>query len=144
VIFNSLLALALDDKAVILLSMASFGVATNLAGFFRTASLANLEEKQMMTVHGADRPVLLCWHEGQVFALDNRCPHMGFPLSKGSLDQGLLTYLPLASRRRWRIASQTISRTLARAYRLQFDSTIVHGAYGVVVRCNISSTASRY
>jgi len=40
---------------------------------------ANLEEKQMMTVHGPDRPVLLCWHEGQVFALDNRCPHMGFP-----------------------------------------------------------------
>ena len=45
----------------------------------------------MTTVHGADRPVLLCWHEGQVFALDNRCPHMGFPLGKGSLDDGLLT-----------------------------------------------------
>ena len=76
--------------------MASLRVATNLAGFFRAGSLANLEEKQMMTVHGADRPVLLCWHEGQVFALDNRCPHMGFPLSKGSLDYGLL-YLPLGS-----------------------------------------------
>ena len=49
-----------------------------------------------------------------------------------------------AHSRRWRIASQTVSSTLARAYRLQFDSTIVHGAYGVVVRCNISSTASRY
>ena len=35
--------------------------------------------------------MLLCRHEGQVFALDNRCPHMGFPLSKGSLDYGLLT-----------------------------------------------------
>jgi hypothetical protein len=49
-----------------------------------------------------------------------------------------------AHSRRWRIASQTVSSTLTRAYRLQFDSTIVHGAYGVVVRCNISSTASRY
>ena len=29
---------------------------------------------------------------------------------------------------RFRIASQTVSRTLARAYRLQFDSTMVHGA----------------
>jgi nitrite reductase/ring-hydroxylating ferredoxin subunit len=66
--------------------MASPPVATSLAGFFRAASLADLEEKQMTTVHGADRPVLLCWHEGQVFALDNRCPHMGFPLGKGSLD----------------------------------------------------------
>ncbi len=83
--------LALDNKAVIFLTMASFGVATNHAGFFRAASLANLEEKQMLTVHGADRPLLLCWHEGQVFALDNRCPHMGFPLSKGRLDHGLLT-----------------------------------------------------
>jgi nitrite reductase/ring-hydroxylating ferredoxin subunit len=71
--------------------MATFRLATDPAGFFRAASLADLEEKQMMTVHGADRPVLLCWHEGRVFALDNRCPHMGFPLSKGSLNHGLLT-----------------------------------------------------
>src|SRR5260221_8744118 len=49
-----------------------------------------------------------------------------------------------AHSRRWRIASQTVSNTLTRAYRLQFDSTIVHGACGVEVRCNISSTASRY
>ena len=79
------------DKAVIFLAMASLRVATSLAGYFHAASLAELEENQMMIVHGADRPVLLCRHEGQVFALDNRCPHMGFPLSKGSLDYGLLT-----------------------------------------------------
>jgi nitrite reductase/ring-hydroxylating ferredoxin subunit len=85
------LGLALNDKAVILTVMASSRVAMNLAGFFRAASLADLEEKRMMTVRGADRPVLLCRHEGQVFALDNRCPHMGFPLHKGSLDDGLLT-----------------------------------------------------
>jgi hypothetical protein len=40
--------------------MASPRFGANLAGFFRAASLANLEEKQMMTVHGPDRPVLLC------------------------------------------------------------------------------------
>ena len=83
--------LAPDKKAVIFLVMGSSRVATNRAGFFRAASLASLKKKGMMTVHGADRPVLLCWHEGEVFALDNRCPHMGFPLSKGSLDHGLLT-----------------------------------------------------
>src|ERR1700693_1995020 len=70
--------------------MTSLRVAATFAGYFRAASLAELEEDQMMIVHGADRPVLLCRHEGQVFALDNRCPHMGFPLSKGSLDYGLL------------------------------------------------------
>jgi nitrite reductase/ring-hydroxylating ferredoxin subunit len=45
----------------------------------------------MLVVSGADRSVLLCWSEGRPFALDNRCPHMGFPLSKGSLESGVLT-----------------------------------------------------
>jgi nitrite reductase/ring-hydroxylating ferredoxin subunit len=28
---------------------------------------------------------------GHVFALDNRCPHMGFPLERGSVEEGILT-----------------------------------------------------
>ena len=28
---------------------------------------------------------------GHVFALDNRCPHMGFPLDRGSVEDGILT-----------------------------------------------------
>jgi nitrite reductase/ring-hydroxylating ferredoxin subunit len=59
--------------------------------FFRAASLADLQSKQMLTVSGADRLVLLCWSEDRVFALDSRCPHMGFPLGKGSLKEGILT-----------------------------------------------------
>src|SRR5262249_53881321 len=59
--------------------------------FFRVASLAELQKERMMTVRGEDRPLLLCLHEGKVFALDNRCPHMGFPLGKGSLQEGILT-----------------------------------------------------
>jgi hypothetical protein len=30
-------------------------------------------------------------HEGRFFAIDNRCPHMGFPLSRGTVHDGLLT-----------------------------------------------------
>jgi len=30
-------------------------------------------------------------HEGEVYAVDNRCPHMGFPLHMGSLCDGILT-----------------------------------------------------
>ena len=63
----------------------------NLAEFFRAASLAELQEKGMTAVRGDDRTLLLCSHEGKVFALDNRCPHMGFPLSKGSVQEGILT-----------------------------------------------------
>ncbi len=60
-------------------------------GFFRAASLTDLQAKGMIVVPGTGRPVLLCWSEGRAFALDNRCPHMGFPLSKGSLETGVLT-----------------------------------------------------
>ncbi len=31
------------------------------------------------------------WHEGRAYALDDRCPHMGFPLHRGSLEAGLVT-----------------------------------------------------
>ena len=30
-------------------------------------------------------------HDGRFFAVDNRCPHMGFPLSRGTVRDGLLT-----------------------------------------------------
>jgi nitrite reductase/ring-hydroxylating ferredoxin subunit len=66
-------------------------LAPGFEGFFRAASLSDLKTAQRLVVSGADRPVLLCWSEGRPFALDNRCPHMGFPLSKGSLESGVLT-----------------------------------------------------
>jgi len=66
-------------------------VASQLEEFFRAASLNDLKTERMLVVSGADRPVLLCWSEGRPFALDNRCPHMGFPLSKGTLESGVLT-----------------------------------------------------
>jgi len=71
--------------------MSAGNVPPDCAEFFRAASLAKLQEKRMMPVRGDDRPLLLCSHEGKVFALDNRCPHMGFPLSKGSVQEGILT-----------------------------------------------------
>jgi nitrite reductase/ring-hydroxylating ferredoxin subunit len=35
--------------------------------------------------------IAVFYHENQVFAVDNRCPHMGFPLHMGSLCDGILT-----------------------------------------------------
>ncbi len=37
------------------------------------------------------RTVLVLESEGAVFAVDNRCPHMGFPLSRGTVSEGILT-----------------------------------------------------
>ena len=41
--------------------------------------------KGRLVVHGSHRPILVIYDRGYVFALDNRCPHMGFPLERGSV-----------------------------------------------------------
>jgi len=41
-----------------------------------------------MVVSSADHAVVLFHHEAGIYAVDNRCPHMGFPLSfsKGTVE----------------------------------------------------------
>jgi len=36
-------------------------------------------------------PVLVVSHDGRVYAIEDRCPHMGFPLRDGTCENGLLT-----------------------------------------------------
>ncbi len=43
------------------------------------------------TVQVRGRTVLVLSHDGEIHAVDNRCPHMGFPLSAGTVEDGLLT-----------------------------------------------------
>src|SRR5580704_6269148 len=59
--------------------------------FVRAGTLEELKAKGRLVVHGHHRPVLLVHESEQVFALDNRCPHMGFPLDRGSVEDGILT-----------------------------------------------------
>jgi nitrite reductase/ring-hydroxylating ferredoxin subunit len=40
---------------------------------------------------GHHRPILVVYDRGRLFVLDNRCPHMGFPLERGSVEDGILT-----------------------------------------------------
>jgi nitrite reductase/ring-hydroxylating ferredoxin subunit len=66
----------------------SIGDAT---GYTRVASLAELQRAGPLVVHGGRHGIALFYHENQVYAVDNRCPHMGFPLSRGSVQCGMLT-----------------------------------------------------
>src|SRR5712675_1465484 len=59
--------------------------------FVRAGSLEELKAKGRLVVHGRHRPIFLVHEDGHVFALDNRCPHMGFPLDRGSIEDGILT-----------------------------------------------------
>jgi nitrite reductase/ring-hydroxylating ferredoxin subunit len=57
----------------------------------RVTTLAELQAAGRLTVVAQQHVVALFAHQGQVYAVDNRCPHMGFPLDKGSVDDCILT-----------------------------------------------------
>jgi nitrite reductase/ring-hydroxylating ferredoxin subunit len=57
----------------------------------RAASLAELEGAGVKPVSLDGRTLVLWRSDGQIFALDNRCPHMGFPLDRGTCAGGILT-----------------------------------------------------
>jgi nitrite reductase/ring-hydroxylating ferredoxin subunit len=59
--------------------------------FVFAGSLDELRAKGRLVLHGSHRPILVIYNRGRVFALDNRCPHMGFPLERGSVEDGILT-----------------------------------------------------
>src|SRR5215204_5717262 len=55
--------------------------------FVHACSLAGLKAKGRLVLHGRHSPILVV-HDG---GRDNRCPHMGFPLDRGSVEDGILT-----------------------------------------------------
>ena len=61
------------------------------ANWIQVARVADFETTDRKVVSAGDRPVLLLRHDGSFYAVDNRCPHMGFPLDKGSVKDCILT-----------------------------------------------------
>ena len=57
----------------------------------RVAALADLSPIPCAVLHVEGRTVALVRDQGRLFAVDNRCPHMGFPLDRGSVCDGILT-----------------------------------------------------
>ena len=54
-------------------------------------SFEELEREGHKVISIEGRVVLVLLDQGQVFAVDNRCPHMGFPLHRGTVKDGILT-----------------------------------------------------
>ncbi len=54
-------------------------------------TLSELKAAGHKVLHGGRTPILVVWHRDRVYALDNRCPHLGFPLDRGSIEDGILT-----------------------------------------------------
>jgi nitrite reductase/ring-hydroxylating ferredoxin subunit len=53
-------------------------------------AVEELKAKKCKLVQTGQAPVLVLYHEGGFHALDNRCPHMGFPLEQGDVHDGLI------------------------------------------------------
>ncbi|MBV8087468.1 MAG: Rieske (2Fe-2S) protein [Chloroflexi bacterium] len=71
--------------------MATVSAVGRTEGWQRAARITDFAASGHVTVE-VDGHVVLLWRDGErVFALDNRCPHMGFPLDRGTCADGLLT-----------------------------------------------------
>lgn len=55
------------------------------------ASFDELGKTNCLTVNADGHVIVLFKYDERVFAVDNRCPHMGFPLNKGTVKDGILT-----------------------------------------------------
>ena len=60
-------------------------------GWIFVAELSDLIEERIVVVRVGDARVAVVADSERVFAVDNRCPHMGFPLDRGSVADGILT-----------------------------------------------------
>ncbi len=54
-------------------------------------TLEDIRERGCTVVTGGGHAIAVFSHGDQVYAVDNRCPHMGFPLDRGSVKDGILT-----------------------------------------------------
>jgi nitrite reductase/ring-hydroxylating ferredoxin subunit len=58
--------------------------------FVRAATLAEVRAAGCLTVQPNGHTLALFAYGDKVYAVDNRCPHMGFPLDRGTVHDGLL------------------------------------------------------
>ncbi len=59
--------------------------------FVPAAMVDEVQTRGCLAVDVEGRRLALFFHGDKVYAVDNRCPHMGFPLERGTLKEGILT-----------------------------------------------------
>jgi nitrite reductase/ring-hydroxylating ferredoxin subunit len=54
-------------------------------------SIDDLQNAGYLTTKVGSQPVCVFWHEDRAYGIDDRCPHLGFPLHRGTVENGLVT-----------------------------------------------------
>ena len=66
-------------------------MATSVKGHIRAGTTDEIRGRGCTVGTGGGHAIAVFHHEGEFHAVDNRCPHMGFPLDRGSVSDGILT-----------------------------------------------------
>jgi nitrite reductase/ring-hydroxylating ferredoxin subunit len=61
------------------------------SNFVKVADLKEVPEGSPKAVKVNGRSIALFQHQGSIYATDNQCPHMGYPLTRGRVRNGVLT-----------------------------------------------------
>ena len=59
--------------------------------YVQAAQVADITDGGCHVVYLEGHAIALFKHQNTIRAIDNRCPHMGFPLHKGTVKDGILT-----------------------------------------------------
>src|SRR5882672_2122782 len=54
-------------------------------------SLTELHKTGRLLAKIGTQPVCVLWDGEDAYAVDDRCPHLGFPLHRGTVEQGMVT-----------------------------------------------------
>ncbi|MEH1858216.1 MAG: Rieske (2Fe-2S) protein [Nostoc sp.] len=68
-----------------------FEDATKTDDYIRVAQLAEVQAAGSLLVHKEKHTIALFYSNNTVYAIDNRCPHMGFPLQGSTCKDGIVT-----------------------------------------------------
>ena len=65
-------------------------MAERISEFIKCAEVADIPEEGVIALNVAGHSIALAKSNDKIFAVDNRCPHMGYPLNRGSVQDGIL------------------------------------------------------
>ena len=66
-------------------------IAFDSSTWIQACTMEELKEHGVRQVRGTRPVVAVFEHDGTISAVDNRCPHLGFPLHRGTVEDGILT-----------------------------------------------------
>ena len=62
----------------------------NIEGHLKVGTLEGVKSRPRTVKTDGGHGIAVFYDSGQVYAVDNRCPHSGYPLDTGSIEDGVL------------------------------------------------------